>query len=277
MSARGGVGVLFDGPEDGARAMARDEVLVEWLAQPDAVTHMFRAHGWLHPTLTVGRVQKLPTGLIEEAAACGVEVVRRPTGGGWLFHAPGDLALTLAVAGPLRAGDLRRSARLAAQAIAMGLAACGQPAVVLTGLRTPASRADVCFMRADRDEVVVGGVKVVGVALARVGRSALVQTATPLAPESRDLTDFVSRWDPRRKAAVEAAGGIDRDVFWRGATDAVSQILDTPAAAQHWPGPALKLAEILRHAKYQNVDYTREGRAPERGRPGSEAWEGGAS
>lgn len=258
----GELALLFDGPEDGARAMARDEVLVEFLRTQDVLSHAFRAHGWLHPTLSVGLGQQLPPELLNEADACGVEVVRRPTGGGWLLHLPGDLALTLAVAGPLASGGLRRAARVTAQAIAHGMAACGRPALVFTGVRAPASRAEVCFMRADRDEVVVGATKVAGVALARLGRSALVQSAAPLTPPPRDLGVFADRWDPQRRAAVEAAGGADREAIWREATEALARMIEAKPTKIDWPTAGLRRAEVLRQLKYRDPAYTRDGRRP---------------
>jgi lipoate-protein ligase A len=254
------LGLFFDGPEDGARAMARDEVIVELLRDPADLTHAARAHGWLHPTLSLGRGQSPPDELLNSAAELGVEVVRRPTGGGWLLHLPGDLAITVVVAGPLGSGDLRRAARLTAQAIALGMASCGKAALVFTGMRAPATRADICFARADRDEVVVGASKVAGVALARLGRSALVQSAAPLVAESRELARFAQRWDERRKEAVAGAGGVDREDLWRATADALARLLETSGVARDWPAAALKRAESLRHAKYRDLQYTREGR-----------------
>lgn len=252
--------MALDGPEDGARAMARDETLLAVLRDgegPASATHLFRAHGWLNPTITLGRSQPVPEALVADARAHGVEVVRRPTGGGWLLHLPGDLALTLAVLGPLGQGDLRRAARLTSQAIAIGMAGCGRPALVFTGSVMPASRADVCFMRADRDEVTVGTTKIAGVALARFGRSALVQAAIPLVAHPRELSGFAERWDPCRAPAAEVCDGLDRRVLWRAACDALVRLLEADARAWHWPAAALRAAEQLRGSKYQDDRYTR--------------------
>jgi lipoate-protein ligase A len=241
---------LAGGPEDGARAMARDESLVRHLARTGAPKIVLRSHGWQRPTLSLGRGQPLPEGLVDEAAVLAVEVVRRPTGGGWLLHLPGDLALTTALSGPLRSGDFRRAARMTSQAIALGLAACGRPAIVFTGLSHPASRADVCFQRADRDEVVMGSTKVAGVALARFGQAALVQAALPLATAPPELGAFAERWDAHRAAAAAESVGIDRDALWRGTVDALARIADLRARTWHWPGPALREAEELRIRVY---------------------------
>jgi lipoate-protein ligase A len=241
---------LAGGPEDGSRAMARDESLVRHLARAGVPTIVLRRHGWLRPTISLGRGQAVPDGLLDEAAALAVEVVRRPTGGGWLLHLPGDLALTTALSGPLRSGDFRRAARMTSQAIALGLASCGRPAIVFTGLTHPASRAEVCFQRADRDEVLLGSTKVAGVALARFGQAALVQAALPLVPAPPELETFAERWDVHRAAAAAESVGIDRDALWRGTVDALARIAELRAYAWHWPGPALRAAEELRVRVY---------------------------
>jgi len=241
---------LAGGPEEGARAMARDESLVRHLTRAGMPAMVLRGHGWLRPTISLGRGQALPPGLLAEAAALAVDVVRRPTGGGWLLHLPGDLALTTALSGPLRAGDFRRAARSTSQAIALGLAACGRPALVFTGLSRPVSRAEVCFQRADRDEVVMGATKVAGVALARFGQAALVQAALPLAAAPPELGGFARRWDANRASAAVECVGIDREALWRGTLDALARIVDLRVRAWHWPGPVLRDAEDLRVRVY---------------------------
>lgn len=250
--------ILKDGPEDGPRAMARDESLVRWMGDGEKEGQVVgRGHGWLKPTLSLGRAQDLPSELAEDARRCGIEVVRRPTGGGWLLHLPGDLAVSVAFSGPLRAGDFRRAARIASQAIALGLAHCGLPALVFTGLGLPASRADICFQRADRDEVVLGSTKVAGVALARFGGSALVQAAIPLAPLSAELLHFAEKWDAGRQPAVQATAGAGRDRIWSGAVEALGKILEASPSIWHWPGPLLKRAEELRYTRYLSESFTR--------------------
>jgi len=241
---------LAGGSEEGARAMARDESLVRYLARTGTPTIVLRGHGWLRPTVSLGRGQAPPAGLPAEAAALGVDVVRRPTGGGWLLHLPGDLAVTMALSGPLRTGDFRRAARSASQAIALGLAACGRPALVFTGLSRPAARAEVCFQRADRDEVVLGATKVAGVALARFGQAAMVQAALPLAAAPPELGGFAGRWDANRAPAAAECVGLDREALWRGTVDALARIVDLQPHAWHWPGPALRDAEDLRVRVY---------------------------
>jgi len=242
--------ILSGAPEEGARAMARDESLVRYLARSGRPEIVLRRHGWHHPTLTLGRGQELPPGLQEEARDAGIELVRRPTGGGWLLHLPGDLAVTLALAGPLRAGDFRRAARMTSQALALGFAAAGKPALVFTGLAHAASRAEICFQRADRDEILIGSTKVAGVALARFGLAALVQAALPLVAAPAELSAFAARWDPMRAEAAAESLEIDRELLWRGTFEALGRLAERPGVGWHWPAPALRHAEELRVTVY---------------------------
>ncbi|RMG43782.1 MAG: hypothetical protein D6718_11300 [Acidobacteria bacterium] len=195
---------VHDGRETGAEAMRRDR---ELLAEACGGIRS-RTHGWANPVLTLGRTQRLGAAAAGELAAAGVEAVGRPTGGGWLLHLPGDLALTLAVPGPLARGSLREAARATGALIVEALRSLGVEASLAPGAHPP-RRAEGCFSRADRDEVVAGGVKVAGVAVARCRSGLLVQAAVPLVPAPEALAAVAERWDPQRARAVERLAGIE--------------------------------------------------------------------
>ncbi len=244
--------ILNDGPEDGARAMARDETLVRRQRSGEGPVTILRIHGWNQPVLSVGRSQPIPLELGPAAAEAGVELVRRPTGGGWLLHWPGDLAISVAFAGPLRAGELRRCSRQLAQAIALGLAAERRPAMVFEGGESATSRSDVCFQRVDRDEVVVDRTKVAGVALCRFGRTALVQSAVPLARIDDRLMAFCERWDPRRNDGVAACQGVDSDRLRHGIAAAFAAVGPyREGRPWSWPAVWLRDSEHRRETTYR--------------------------
>ena len=203
--------VLEAGAEPGDLAMEREAELARAAREGRGAPLLLRLHGWASPVLTWGRTQRLPGDLPREAAGAGVALARRPTGGGWLLHLPGDLAVTLVLRGPLRAGELRGAARATGEAIAAALGALGVDAAAAPPAASPpgTGRADVCFQRVDREEVVAGASKVAGVALARFGRAALVQAAIPLVPARGRLAAFEARWDPRRREAVARTAAID--------------------------------------------------------------------
>lgn len=202
--------------------MARDAEWLDRLARDREPAFVLRSHGWAGPTLTVGRVQTLDPELLAGAQAAGVEVARRPTGGGWLLHVPGDISLTYLVAGPLKSGGLRGAAADVAAAIEAGLGAAGRQGRVQSADGGAPGREDVCFSRTDREEVSDGGVKVAGVALVLRKRSALVQTAVPSVPARGACMEFARRWDPERERAVERLEGLDIDVFLGAAERALA-------------------------------------------------------
>ncbi len=92
-------------------------------------------------------------------------------------------------------------------------------------------RAEVCFERVDREELTVGGVKVAGVALARVRRAALVQTAVPLVPAPPELASFVADWDAARPAAARVLAGLEEGALHRAMVAALarSECFEWPA------------------------------------------------
>jgi lipoate-protein ligase A len=242
--------------------MSRDEALLALVGpgREGAPAHVLRTHGWAGPTLSLGRTQSVLPSLAVEAEESGVALVRRPTGGGWLLHLPGDPAVTVVAAGPLGAGELRGTARLAARGIALALAGAGRPGVALAGAVQPASRAEVCFERADRDEVVVGETKVAGVALARIGRSALVQAALPVvAAPPGTLAAFASRWDPRRAAAAEVLRGVDPARLAVEAGRALASILETEAVAWDMSEDEIRPITEALYCRKHSVPPGREG------------------
>ncbi|MDH3285314.1 MAG: hypothetical protein OEQ13_11280, partial [Acidobacteriota bacterium] len=51
--------VSWDGPEHGARAMARDRVLTTLIAPGAGISGLIRFHGWSRPCLSLGRAQRV--------------------------------------------------------------------------------------------------------------------------------------------------------------------------------------------------------------------------
>lgn len=223
--------------EPGELAMARDGAALEALARDRQPPFVLRAHGWSVPTLTAGKVQPLDARLLADAACAGVLVVRRPTGGGWLLHLPGDVSISYLEAGPVGSGGLRAAAARIGSAIARGLEAQGvQGRVQQPDGPGAAGRSDVCFARVDREEVAEEGVKVAGVAVGVRRRAVLAQTALPLAtPRQSALADFAARWDPRRELAVERLRGVDGQRLIESVVVAVASAVGGDRAREDWP------------------------------------------
>mgnify|MGYP006293321023 CR=1 FL=1 len=223
------------GPEPGPLAMARDAVLLDVLAERRTPPHVVRAHGWTRPTLSVGRVQRLGIEMLADAREAGVAVVRRPTGGGWLLHLPGDLSVSYLAAGPLRSGELRGAAATIAGGLSQALVRAGRGGRVQRPEGGVGTRSPVCFARIDREEVSDDGIKVAGVAIVLRRRAALAQTALPLVPAPDPvLEDFAERWDPQRRLAVERLSGLDPGPLSVDTARAVAAAVERPLREPPW-------------------------------------------
>ncbi len=238
---------MTDGREAGVWAMARDAALMDALRVAGNDAPVLRSHGWSHATLTIGRVQEPPARLVDEAREAGVELVRRPTGGGWLLHLPGDLSITFALPGPLRAGQLRGAAATLGRGIAHGLRMLGHDAdFVVTPAGSGVGCEAICFDRIDREEVSVEGTKVAGVALARIARSALVQSALPVTPAPPELVAFTARWDPQREDACHRLARVDAFELARTVQESVARQLGREVQVISWPASWLARAEKMK-------------------------------
>src|SRR5438093_12846375 len=84
--------------------MARDEVLLGAAARGALPT--LRLYAWARPTLSLGAHQSAADADLAACRRLGVDLVRRPTGGGAVLH---HVEVTYAVAGRLGAPPFPRS------------------------------------------------------------------------------------------------------------------------------------------------------------------------
>lgn len=191
--------LLAEGAGDGAANMAEDVALLEG----DGHLPVLRLFGWRRPTLSLGYSQDAERVVDWEAAgAAGIEVVRRPTGGGAVLH-DGALEVTYSVVAPehgLPAGVVD-GYRLIAQALVAALAELGLAAELAQEVVAPRERGPVCFETPSRYELLVGGRKTVGSAQLRRRGRVLQHGSVPL------------RLDPDR--AVLALRGGDKGEWAR--------------------------------------------------------------
>ncbi len=168
--------LIVEGAQRGAWNMAVDEALAEAVDAASSAP-VLRLYRWSPPCLSLGFAQPYEAADAGFCAAHGVDVVRRPTGGRAVLH---HLELTYAVAAPLGRGpfthDLQAAYQTICRALVAGLRAAGVPADVSgappTGMIRP-TQAIPCFVGPAAGEVVVGGRKLVGSAMRRVGGAIL--------------------------------------------------------------------------------------------------------
>jgi lipoate-protein ligase A len=205
---------------DGPANMALDWAILESVAETGGPA-VVRTYGWSVPTLSLGYFQAYEAGAAEVAQR-GVELVRRPSGGGAILH---HHEITYLVVIPRTHVLARQTAALYAAvhgAIAEELRALGLPA----GRRGDSACAEkqqgrpfFCFTDCDREDIVLRGVKVVGGAQRRCSgavlqHGSLLLRRSPLLPDLPGLTELgleprdVSFWAFRLREALPRALGL---------------------------------------------------------------------
>jgi lipoate-protein ligase A len=200
---------------------ARDDVAVLHGLRPGpGATRAARVCEPSGPAVVLGSAQPDAHVDRDRAAAAGVEVVRRRSGGGAVLVVPGDLAwvdVVVPAGDPLWDDDVGRAFRWVGEAWASALSALGVAgATVHEGALVcrPWSR-HVCFGGVGPGEVVVGGRKAVGIAQRRTRHGALFQCAALVRWDVEPLVALLALADEERasaRAALADAGlGLGRD------------------------------------------------------------------
>jgi lipoate-protein ligase A len=168
--------LIWDGPLKGAANMARDEALfcgLEGGFSPPTL----RLYGWSGPTVSIGAFQDA------RPFACGLPLVRRPTGGKALLH---HMELTYSFTGPTGnpffSGGLAASYHAISRLIVEALRKAGVPAEFSKNARRSDNPA--CFFSPARHEVSAGGRKIVASAQKRSRRAFLQHGSIILAVDT---------------------------------------------------------------------------------------------
>ncbi|MFA5114351.1 MAG: lipoate--protein ligase family protein [Candidatus Margulisiibacteriota bacterium] len=137
-----------------------------------------RIYSWKPACITLGHSQKIEAEIeIERAAALGWDVVKRPTGGGIVFHNEAEVTYSLVMDkdDPQLPKGLVPAYKKISEAVVSALKSLGANAEIkATRDPRPATRDALCFSYPAEYEVVAQGRKLVGSAQKR-GRKALLQ------------------------------------------------------------------------------------------------------
>ena len=144
--------------------MAVDEALLDAAIARRRGGVVLRLYRWASPALSVGAKQEVPRDVAGRCAAAGVEVVRRPTGGGAVLHLHD---LTYAVVAPERGMGVLGIYRWVAEGLVAGFAALGLEAKIVE--HAGGERALACFALPTGADLEVGGRKICGSAQVRRG------------------------------------------------------------------------------------------------------------
>lgn len=174
---------LHSPASDAARNMALDEALLRTAAQRGRP--LLRVYAWERRSVSIGYFQKFPAQL----AATHV-VVRRPTGGGLVYH--GDDTTYTVIAPPthglcaMKMGDAYCALHKAVVA-----AFDSQPALHAAALNSPRGQYE-CFQEPVHGDVVAGGKKLAGAAQRRTKWGLLHQGSIAEKISDRQLADGFS-------------------------------------------------------------------------------------
>lgn len=244
--------VLPTRADSAAANMAADFLLLR-RCPAEVKTHArFRAYGWHRPSLSFGYSQKIAW--VREhlpADAEGVELVRRPTGGGVVDHREDwTYALVIPRGHALETARAVDSYRAIHVALVAALATCGQ-AAVLKEKCEPAGDATseddnsvgcaatkgptVCFTRPELYDVLhpVTGAKIAGAAQKRTKEGLLFQGSI-----WRPATEAVRDWDAFHAVFVaELAGALSveaRETPWPEFAEGEHEALTEQYASSEW-------------------------------------------
>ena len=235
---------------DGPRNMARDEALLELVAQ-DPAAAAFRTYGWNAPTLSLGYFQAIAAAESEPRWR-GLPLVRRATGGGAIWH---DREITYGLAVPRDHPLARQGTRLyqaVHEAIAGLVAELGIHAERRGAHRAaPAGdpRPFLCFLDRDAEDLVVGPSKIVGSAQRRragtiLQHGSVLLGRSPATPELPGLGDL-------------ADGTCDAPRWSAWLAEQVPLRLGFRPEPVPWPEALLARAEELARTVYTNPAWTR--------------------
>jgi len=248
--------LLYTARHSAVENMALDAALLE-RAERTGET-VLRVYGWAAPTLSFGRNQTA-RGVYDgtAAAARGVEVVRRPTGGRAVLH---HREATYSVTGPVGEHSLGESYGRINRLLLDGLRRLGVRAELARAAgRAPLPTGAPCFETPTEGELVVGARKLVGSAQYRE-RNAFLQHGSILIHDDQPLLSALAAHSlppapPAATLAEELGHAPDPADVAAALFDAVRHGED-PDAAPLDLDAALTTAARLAAARFASDDWT---------------------
>lgn len=231
---------------DGAQNMAIDHALLEAVdAQPDRA--VLRTYGWSEPTLSLGYFQKIAA-VQRDPRWADVPIVRRPTGGGALWHHH-EITYALVVPRSLpmarRPSDLYRAIH---GAIAQALQALGFAAHRRGEPEGSQSRPFLCFLDHDSEDILLNGYKIVGSAQRRRPH-AVLQHGSLLLAHSEQTPELLGLFDLTHSP-------IDLEALTGPICQAIAERLELDPLASALSALELERVESLSKSVYRNPEWT---------------------
>lgn len=177
---------------DGSYNMAVDEAILKSAEEnPDKPT--LRLYGWKPACLSLGYFQKLEeTANVEKCRELGIDIVRRPSGGGAILH---DMELTysftIAFSNPAVPKKLTESYFKISEALLLGMEKIGIKAKLRKGEDVKHSVHPYCFARESSFDIVHGGKKLIGSAQRRTEKALLQHGSIMIDINYNQIADII--------------------------------------------------------------------------------------
>ncbi len=238
--------------------MAFDEVAAETAGSGGPAT--VRVYRWEPSTLSLGYHQEVETIDREFCERKGIDITRRQTGGGGIYHDFfGDISYSIVVPAASVPGDLLDSYRLLLSPVLSALNSMDVPADLAEAERPPAYE-PACYLRSvnPAHDVVVGGRKVSGNAQYRQKDAVIQHGSITYAREiDRHLAVFDHPVSPtvfeERITSIRAEAGIEREAAVRKLENALAGWSGADEGA--WTDEEVKRAQNLAVEKYGDEEW----------------------
>jgi len=247
---------------DGPMQMALEEIAAETAASGGPRT--VRAYQWSPSTLSMGYRQEAESVGWAFCEHEGIDVTRRQTGGGGIYHDEfGDISYSIVAPADELPGDLMDCYEVLCEPILDAFHEMGVDAQFVPE-EHPALHEPACYLRAlhPAHDMVASGRKIAGNAQYRT-RDAVIQHGSlsyALAPE-RHLGVFAAPGVDEaafreRVTSIHEESGIDREAAVAAVEDALASWCD--ATEGEWTDGELEAARELAEEKYATDEWTRE-------------------
>lgn len=228
---------------DGPRQMALDEAILEAVAD-DPRAAVIRTYEWSRPTLSLGYFQTYPEPAADPSWR-DVPIVRRPTGGGAIWHHH-DVTYSLCIP---RGHELSRRADQLYDVVHAAIVDQIQSMGPASGLRgheatRPDRRPFLCFADHDPHDVVLAGVKVVGSAQRRRA-GAVLQHGSVLLARSEHCPELIGL----KELGCDRVDPAEWAVRFR---QAILEALDVSAVESDLDANVLERAAVLERERYRD-------------------------
>lgn len=233
----------------GSFHMAVDEALLDLVGRGSSPPTL-RAYTWLPHAVSLGRSQRRSIKLdAEKCRRAGVDVVLRPSGGRAVLHS-GDVtyAAVFPAKGVFDGGGLRGTYLRLASVLISAFRRLGIEADVARTRDSRGRAALPCFTTAARDEILIGGRKIVGSAQRRTRDAVLQHGAILVKRDQTGLASLVSGEQESRALGEELAGR----------TVGLEEVLGRPVTFEEVAAALEAGAEEILNVKMVDGDLTEE-------------------